>query len=166
VRIDQLKLLFEHSTWARDRLLDRAGRVSAEQFDAPGPVPHGTLRNTLVHMMSSEWAWRMRCQESFSPTAHLAPADFPDMAAVRRRWDEERDRMGGYLAGLADGDLEKPIHYQTMEGEPRERPLWHILTHVMLHGAQHRSEAAALLTGYGQSPGDLDFVVYLTMRQR
>jgi hypothetical protein len=29
---------------------------------------------------------------------------------------------------------------------------------------QHRSEAAALLTGYGQSPGEIDFTVFLNER--
>jgi hypothetical protein len=29
------------------------------------------------------------------------------------------------------------------------------------HGTQHRSEAATLLTNYGQSPGNLDFLFYI-----
>jgi hypothetical protein len=29
---------------------------------------------------------------------------------------------------------------------------------------QHRSEAAALLTSYGQSPGDYDFTMFLSER--
>ena len=29
---------------------------------------------------------------------------------------------------------------------------------------QHRSEAAALLTSYGQSPGEIDFTVFLNER--
>jgi uncharacterized damage-inducible protein DinB len=35
------------------------------------------------------------------------------------------------------------------------------MIHVMNHGTQHRSEAAAILTSFNQSPGDLDFTMYL-----
>jgi uncharacterized damage-inducible protein DinB len=36
--------------------------------------------------------------------------------------------------------------------------MWQLLAHVMNHGTQHRSEAAALLTEAGRSPGDLDMM--------
>jgi uncharacterized damage-inducible protein DinB len=39
-------------------------------------------------------------------------------------------------------------------------PIWQMLVHVVNHGTQHRSEAAALLTGEGRSPGDLDLIDY------
>jgi uncharacterized damage-inducible protein DinB len=39
--------------------------------------------------------------------------------------------------------------------------VWQMLAHVINHGTQHRSEAAALLTTAGRSPGELDMIVYL-----
>jgi hypothetical protein len=35
---------------------------------------------------------------------------------------------------------------------------------LILHAAQHRSEAAALLTGYGCPPGGFDFIMFMTNR--
>ena len=35
------------------------------------------------------------------------------------------------------------------------------MQHVIYHGMQHRSEVAMLLTDLGESPGWLDFLIYL-----
>jgi uncharacterized damage-inducible protein DinB len=40
------------------------------------------------------------------------------------------------------------------------------ITHLMLHGMQHRSELALMLTGFGHSPGDIDLVFYLMEQAR
>ena len=69
--------------------------------------------------------------------------------------------MRTYLAGLSDEDLNGHLRYTADNGEMRDRLLWHCLVHVVNHGTQHRSEAAALLTGFDCSPGDLDFTVFL-----
>jgi hypothetical protein len=55
------------------------------------------------------------------------------------------------------------IHY-VIPGAVRERVVWHILLDAIFHALQHRSEAAALLTTYGQSPGDYDFTLFLSER--
>jgi uncharacterized damage-inducible protein DinB len=39
-------------------------------------------------------------------------------------------------------------------------PVWQMLVHVVNHGTQHRSEAAALLSAEGRSPGELDMINY------
>ena len=34
------------------------------------------------------------------------------------------------------------------------------MAHLVNHGAQHKTEAAAILTGLGHSPGDIDLILY------
>jgi len=51
--------------------------------------------------------------------------------------------------------------YKSTKGRPYERVLWQIKFHLVNHGTQHRSEDAALLTGLGFLPGDIDFVYFL-----
>jgi hypothetical protein len=49
----------------------------------------------------------------------------------------------------------------TGTGPPLGMPLWGMMLHVANHGTQHGVEVTAMLTGLGQSPGDVDVVYYL-----
>jgi uncharacterized damage-inducible protein DinB len=69
--------------------------------------------------------------------------------------------MRSYLAGLTDGNLYNHLTYKIQTGEVRDRILWHCLVHVVNHGTQHRNEAAAILTSFDCSPGELDFTRFL-----
>ena len=88
---------------------------------------------------------------------------FPTLAELRERWIIEQREMRAYLDTLTEETLNGTIRY-VIPGAMRERVVWHILLDVIIHATQHRSEAAALLTGYGQSPGDFDFTMSLNER--
>jgi uncharacterized damage-inducible protein DinB len=152
--------IYEYNYWANRRILASSSRVTQEQLQAPASYPYGGLRGTLVHILDTEWGWRTVFQAT-GPSPVLQEADFPDANALEVHWHKEESAMRAYLESLTDADVEGHIHYTTDLGEERDRILWHALLHVVNHGTQHRSEAAALLTGYGQSPGDLDFTVFL-----
>jgi uncharacterized damage-inducible protein DinB len=59
--------------------------------------------------------------------------------------------------------METIVRYEIPEGV-RERTLWRCLVHVVNHGTQHRSDAAVMLTNFGQSPGGIDFTLFLNKR--
>jgi len=84
---------------------------------------------------------------------------FPTLAVLRERWRIEQQEMRAYLDRLTEETLNGTIRY-VIPGAIRERVVWHILLEVIIHATQHRSEAAALLTSYGQSPGDFDFLPF------
>lgn len=163
---DDIKTLYEYNYWATDRILAASALLSPEQYGAlvvPNPG-YGSLRNILVHMLDTERGWRERCQHEL-PSADLSEADVPTHAHLLQLWRAERATMHAYLGQLHDDMLHGLIQYTTDDGEARERVLWHVLLHVINHGTQHRSEAGAILTSYGASPGDLDFTVFLSEQQ-
>lgn len=158
---NQLTTLFVYNDWANGRILAAAEKINAEQLTAPTPDSHHNLRETLLHILDAEWIWRTRCQERTSPTNWPSEAGYATLAAIRQRWAKEEQKLRAYLAGLTDEDLRQVIPYQTTSGEQFENLLSDILSHLVLHGMQHRSEAAAMLTRFGRSPGDIDLITYL-----
>ena len=154
--------LYNYNYWANRKIMAVSAHVSPEQFVAPTPHSFGSLRGTLVHTLDAECAWRMLCQHNtLAYFDAMKEADFPTFGALEQRWSEEEHAMRDYLAGLSDDDLNGFVRYTTDEGNKRERLLWHCLLHLANHGTQHRSEAAAMLTDYGHSPGEVDFTAFL-----
>jgi uncharacterized damage-inducible protein DinB len=163
MRQHDLLTLYEYTNWANGQILSAATLISQEQFTAPSTHSLGSLQSILLHALDTEYGWRVRCQHN-QGSPLLSEADFPNVHALGQRWKEEQAAMRAYLASLGDDDLINLVRYTADNGEKRERVLWHCLFHVVNHGTQHRSEAAALLTEYGQSPGDLDFTVFMNER--
>lgn len=157
-----IELLFQYNDWANERILDRAEEVSLEQLTSPNELGWGSLRGALVHLMDAEYVWRNLLREGVF-IGELKPEDYPDVPAIRARWAEERSAFWDYLNSLSNDDLTGTVSYEG-DGIMRHRVLWHCLAHVVNHGTQHRSECAALLTGFGHSPGNLDFTVFLSQR--
>jgi uncharacterized damage-inducible protein DinB len=163
MKVDDMLTLYDYNYWATRRICGAAGRVSAEQFLAPTTHSWGSLHGTLLHTLDTEYGWRMLCQHQ-TLTPDMTAAELPTLEALEQRWREEEQAMRAYLASLTDADVDGFVRYTTSGGEARERVLWHCLLHVVNHGTQHRSEAAAILTTYGQSPGDIDFTLFLSER--
>ncbi len=152
--------LYAYNAWANERVLDTAGRLSPEQFFSRGQAV-GSVHTILVHTMGAQWIWLSRWQGA-SPQTMLNPADFPDLPAVRRHWAAVEAETQAFVASLDEAALARIVAYSRTGGQPRRHPLWQLLLHQANHATQHRSEIAALLTGFGHSPGDLDLIVYLS----
>lgn len=162
MNIDDLCLLYAYNEWANQRILTAAAALAPEALRAPAvPDPgYGTLLGSLVHILDAEYAWRSLLQDGEWAT-ELTPDDFATLDDLATRWCDESAAMRAYLGGLTDADMTGIVRYAIDEGKMRERVRWHCLLHVVNHGTYHRGEAAALLTGLGQSPGELDFTVFL-----
>lgn len=174
MRIDEIRLLYDYNDWADDRLLAACARLSPEQYTAPAPfeIGRGGLRTTMVHLLDNLWQWRITLQGFYKePLADEAAYDatelhedaFPTLAALQDRWEVERREMRAYLGTLTEETLNGTIRY-VIPGAVREYVVWQVLVDATYHAAQHRSEAAVLLTLYGRSPGDYDMMMFIRER--
>ncbi len=151
MRLADLILLFDYHDWATERLLATVARLEK--------APPQELLNTMAHICEAQRAWRMMLTHGRFDD-FLQPADYADLTAVRALWLREKEELWRYLRSLGESDLEREFVYVGDAGE-RFRLVWHCLWHVVNHGTQHRAECAALLTGLGCSPGELDFPIFL-----
>ncbi len=160
-----IQVLYDYNSWCNARILNAAARLTGEQFQAPGAFPHGGLRGTLVHTLYSEWVWRMRWQGTPPDYRYpMKPEKFPTVAALQTRWTEEEAALMTFVAGQTEERLQSELEYTSTEGGRHKRVLWETMAHLVNHGTQHRTEAAAILTTLGHSPGDIDLIVFLNER--
>jgi len=156
-----IEMILHYNYWANRRLLVRAASLSQAQLSEHAPTMWKSIMDTMAHVLGAEWIWRQRAQEGVSPVALLNGDKFGTLEVLQQRWAEEEAAMLAYLDGLIDADLNRVIQYKNTAGDTFERPLWQILTHVVNHGTQHRSEVALYLTNFDCSPGDMDISIYL-----
>jgi len=153
-------ILYKYNQWANAKILNAAAKVSQEQYLAPASFPHGGLRGTLVHALFAEWIWRNRW-EGMSPMHRLKPEDFPTFESLFARWLDEEKQLMDFAEGLTDENLNNTFSYTNISGKPFTKILWQVMAHLVNHGTQHRTEAAAILTDFGHSPGDIDLIYFL-----
>lgn len=150
--------IYDFNCWGRDLILNTAEAITSSQFVQATNFPHTTIKRTLIHVLSAEYTYRIRCQ--MMPKSWLKEEQFPDLKSIREYWLNEEREMRKYLSHMADADLPELVRYQTSSGDEYERTRQVILTQLFFHGMQHRSELAQMLTEFGRSPGDIDYTVY------
>lgn len=157
---EEIALLYKYNTWANARILDTTSKITHEQFAAPTSFPRGGLHGTLVHILSAECTWRKRW-EDISPVPGIKPEEVPTFESLRARWRVEEKALTDFVDSQSEESLNNRLQYKDTKGNPHENVLWQMMIHVITHGMQHRSEAAAMLTDLGHSPGDIDLIVFL-----
>lgn len=153
--------LFDYNTRRDEQLLDLAEQLDDEQLHAPQENGHQSLAQTLIHFLLTEWSWSYGLREHKYPTENWPPfTEFPGFDALRARHEQETALFNEYLEGLNDADFEERFEIGAPDGNAYPFITWEVLMHRLLHSAQHRSEIAVMLTEFGRSPGDIDYLFY------
>lgn len=141
--------IFEHNNWANQKIIQACYALSEEQLDAePHSVTKGTIRRTLVHLVSSQYGYLR--------TLTLPLEERPDSPTVAFAELEESAKLSGEaLLALARGER-KPLksRLQTRDGYNVEP--WVLMVQIINHATEHREQIKSMLSTLGLTPPDID----------
>jgi uncharacterized damage-inducible protein DinB len=157
--IQDLYRLFDYGYWANAKLFPVIEQLAPEQFTQFIDTRHGSIRNTIVHMLSAEWGWLDRCGGPARGPA-LKPEDFATAQSVFKTWRKVESDLRTFLAGLSDADLDRVVEFTIPPGDTQALPLGRLLQHSANHGVHHRGQLSLLLRMRGYAPENFDLLLY------
>jgi uncharacterized damage-inducible protein DinB len=146
-----LQTLVDYHYWARDRVLDAVETLAPEQFTRDLGSSFKSVRETLVHTYSAEWAWHSRWR-GVSPTSLLKADDYPDVQTIRAHWLDLEKNVCRFLTDLGEAGITRVIEYKLLSGQPGASPFWQMLQHMVNHASYHRGQVTTMLRQLGAAP--------------
>lgn len=148
----------EYHNWANEKLLNTAEKIPTDQLINPRLPSDKTPFELLLHMLDVDWSWRLACIGEDGEKELWLLVDFPDLASVRDYWRKEAAILLDYVRGLTPEQLDEDVSPPWMKNATFKRK--HIITHIVNHGTEHRTDLGWYFTSLGHSPGDLGFLEY------
>jgi len=157
--------LQDYGEWMRSRVLEQVALLKADEYTAIRLPNGGSLRSILVHALGADEYWLARLSADASWSEMPSEQDVPAFDDLVRRWSELDAKAQAFFIAVADVDLNTLLTYASARS-PREftNPLWAVMTQRAGHHHQHLTEVAMALAGMGYSTGDLDFILYMSLR--
>lgn len=147
--MDLLDRLLEHDRWATGQLLEASRGLDAARLDREFDIGHRTLRETFAHMIYNVGFW----------TALMAGERGEERAGDRSLealagWHTRSyDAFADYARRARDeGRLEETYidHYDA------RKSMGGTILHIVLHNAEHRTEAVHILARLGVPDVEVD----------
>lgn len=155
----QFDTLFAYHWQTNHRLLEIAGQLDrTDYFNEPGHG-HGSIHDLFFHLLRADQSWRAAIITG-QQQAGSKPVDYPDLESVQAGFQLEQTAWQACLSQLSEEAIETDLELTNQRGEVFRIALWRIIQHLILHGMQHHTEIAQLLTNLGRSPGDIDFIFF------
>jgi len=157
--VKDLEVLYDYGYWANGKLFNVISQLTPEQFTVAVAGSYGSIRNTMVHLLSAEWGWLSRCGGP-ERSQRLNPADYPTVESLIEVSGKVEVHVRDFLSRLNVEDLARDVEYMNDRAEKRSMPLGALMQHAANHGVHHRGQVALLLRLLGYAPGNLDILVY------
>ena len=156
--VHDLQALYNYSYWANEKIFEVIAQLTPEEFTKQVAGSFGSVRSTMVHMMSAEWGWLDRSGGMHRGPA-LVAANYPTVASLFDQWRQIEANMRAFLAALKDSDLDELREF-SFGGPAYSMRRGDLLQHAAIHGVHHRGQVALLLRCLGHAPPNFDVLFY------
>jgi uncharacterized damage-inducible protein DinB len=145
-----------YTTWATNHLLNAAAAIPPEQLLQDFRTADKNIVGTLAHVFAADRVWLDRVNGR-RRTAFIEDRD-RNLDTLRKEWPVLHQSWREWLAGLQEQQIQEPIAYQDMAGNPYRSLPWEIILHVVNHGTHHRGQVSGMLRALGHAPPQLDLI--------
>lgn len=153
---------FRYRLWANLRILDACAGLSDAQLDTAVPGTFGSVRQTLVHIVTAEEGY-VRLFTGKPPARPLHEEDpFPGFDELRRR----AEQCGESLLAIVEQYDPGRVFHLPYDGQFYDVPAALVLIQAINRATEHHSQIATTLNQQGMLLPELNGWVYYHERIR
>ena len=163
-RLEMIRRFYAYNSWATGHLIKSIKKLREEEVTAPGCSGNGSIRETMAHLLSTQWGWfcwfdkSKSAQESIS--LRITAKDITGEGNLSQRWDEIDRQTNACLEKLSEAEVNEIWSTSLPNGFTMSLPLWQLLMHVANHGTHTRAQVVAAIRRFGYVPGSYEFFRY------
>ena len=126
-------------------------------------APKAKALKVFSHLLLAEITWLRRMRENLD-TSNFDFWSGETVEDCERLFEESRTAIADLFANLTEADLEMIFSYKNSKGLSFQNTYREALTHVFLHSAYHRGQAAQAIRLNGNAPPYTDFIQFLRIK--
>jgi len=157
MELELIKTYIEYHIHITRRVWDSIQQITDEQFIADDAYSRGSIRNLMVHLISTDRRW-LAGLKNLPDVGHLKFEDYSTRAEVNQIFEQVANDLNEYSTLLTAEELD-----QNPNDVPNSR--WQVILHIINHGTDHRSTVLQRLHEFGAPTFDQDFISYLWSRK-
>lgn len=157
--LQEIRLLNAFNAWATNRIFDAVAHLPEEEYTRDMKSSHGSIHNTLTHMVAAEKIWISRWQ-GISTATVLTAEDLPTLGALRSFWEQVGYDTAKFLGMMSDKRLQETFAMKTSKGDTYTHLYWQAFQHVVDHSTYHRGQIVTMMRQLGAVPPNTGLITF------
>ncbi|ANH79918.1 damage-inducible protein DinB [Niabella ginsenosidivorans] len=152
--------LAAYHLWATEITCGWLSNISNEQWNQPVISSFGSIRQTTLHMLSSEDAWvqRLHGKENVEQLEKTFQGTKEEHIAL---WKQLSGQFKAFVTAFDESRLSDQLHFKRFNGEASSAKYYQLFAQVVNHATYHRGQLVTLLRQVGYTDVNAtDLIVY------